>query len=73
MSWFLHLGIHRGTITSRDAESPRPFDTLEECRDHAEVAVAAYRRMGCRVWFCYADSPVTGQRHTLFPSEEYAR
>lgn len=70
MKWTLHIGIHRGTITSRDSENPKQFDSLEECREHATDAFRWYRSMGCQCWFCYAISP-TGERTTLIQGEDY--
>jgi protein tyrosine phosphatase (PTP) superfamily phosphohydrolase (DUF442 family) len=68
--WTLHIGIHRGTITSRDSEQPKKMATLQECIDAAEDAFKWYRSIGCMCWFCYAIGP-GGNRHQLIASEPY--
>lgn len=72
MSWKFHCGIHRGTLTSRDAEMPKSLGTLEACREEADRALRAYRALGCQIWFCYASGP-DGSRVTLLPGAPYAR
>lgn len=47
--WTLHIGIHRGTLTSRDAEQPKQFDSLEECREEAYSAQRQYRAFNAKI------------------------
>jgi len=68
--WSLHIGIHRGTLTSRDSEMPKPMASLQACADAARTAFREYACMGCQCWFCYAVGP-DGQRHTLIESQPY--
>ena len=70
-TWALHIGIHRGTITSRDSELPKPMESLNQCKEEGMKAVADYRSLGCKVWYCYAISP-EGERHTIVQGEDYA-
>lgn len=69
--WTLFLGIHRGTLTSRDSEPPKPLDSLEECEQQGKTALQEYERLGCQCWYCYAISP-TGERHTIVKGQPYA-
>lgn len=48
-TWTLFLGIHRGTLTSRDSEQPRPLPSLEACRAEAESAARAYHARGMQI------------------------
>jgi len=68
--WTLHLGIHRGTITSRDAESPKPLKSLKACRTEASRAEQQYQQIGCQIWFCYAVGP-NDKRVTLIEGVPY--
>jgi len=68
--WHFHFGLHRGTITSRDGETPKEMDSLAECQAAAVKAQQDCRQLGCQVWFCYAMSP-EGERHTLIRGEPY--
>ncbi len=68
--WIFHVGIHLGTITSRDSENPKPMDSLEQCRNAAETARREYASMDCQIWYCYAISP-EGECTTLIESEYY--
>ena len=69
-TWTLFLGIHRGTLTSRDSEQPRTLSSLEACREEAGQAESEYRRMGCQIWFGYATGPA-GERVKLLEGEPY--
>jgi hypothetical protein len=68
--WKFHIGIHRGTLTSRDSENPKELGSLEECQKAAQDALRDYTRLGCYIWFCYAISP-EGERITLIEGEPY--
>lgn len=52
--WKFCLGIHRGTITSRDAEIPKQLPSLEACYSEAQAALKAYSSIGVKIWYCYA-------------------
>lgn len=69
-SWTLHLGIHRGTLTSQVAEQPKEFSTLDACRSEAAIAFRQYRALGCKIWFGYAIGP-DGEHVSLLCSEPY--
>lgn len=68
--WKFHVGIHRGTLTSRDSEEPVDADSLEQCREWARKAQLNYASLGCQIWFCYAVSP-EGERTTLIEGAPY--
>lgn len=69
--WKLSIGIHRGTLMSRDSEDPKTRKSLKECFDEAIEAFKWYSRLGCQCWFCYALSP-KGERITLIESQPYS-
>lgn len=69
-SWTLHIGIHRGTLMSRDIESPRQVSSLTKAREIAMRLFRDYARRGCHCWFCYAESP-TGIKIDLIESQPY--
>ena len=54
--WKLIVGIHRGTITSRDC-SDSYHDTLDECRERFLKDKNYYSRMCCQIWFATAHGP----------------
>lgn len=54
--WKLVIGIHRGTIMSRDA-SDSYHDSLEQCREVFEIEKRHYESMGCQIWFATAHGP----------------
>jgi hypothetical protein len=68
--WMFHVGIHRGTLTSRDGEPPKEAKSLEQCQEWAREALLGYASLGCQIWYCYAMSP-TLERITLIPGEPY--
>jgi hypothetical protein len=70
LGWMFHIGIHRGTLTSRDAEPPKEIESLEKCQRLAHDSEREYASFGCKIWYCYAVSP-EGQRHTLIEGEPY--
>jgi hypothetical protein len=69
--WKFHVGIHRGTMTSRDMEQPKELDSLYECTKAAHSALLGHASMGCYIWFCYAISP-EGERITLIEGAPYS-
>jgi hypothetical protein len=68
--WKFQIGIHRGTLTSRDSGADQEFDSLAECHAEAGKAKANYAGMGYQIWFCRAVGP-NGEKHTLLPSQPY--
>jgi hypothetical protein len=70
VKWEFHVGIHRGTITSRDSEPPKDADSLEQCQEMAAEAERQYAQLGCQIWYCYAMSP-SGERTTLIEGADY--
>jgi len=61
--WVLRVGIHRGTITSRDSGSEE-CESLEECKRRFQAQQTSYYNIGYVIWFAYAISP-TGERQEL--------
>lgn len=70
VKWEFHVGIHRGTITSRDSEPPKDAESLEQCQEWAREALLGYASLGCHIWYCYAMSP-SGERTTLIEGVDY--
>jgi hypothetical protein len=68
--WMFHVGIHRGTLTSRDSEPPKEAESLAQCREWAHEALLGYASLGCHIWYCYAISPEE-VRHTLIEGVDY--
>jgi len=64
-NWRLSIGVHRGTITSRESEvmsehfddPSKPLTSLEECRETAKKWEQQYRSLGCQIWYGRAISP----------------
>ena len=68
--WSLTIGIHRGTITSRDTEHPKQMDSLEACQKEVNRAELEYARFGCYIWFARAVDP-EGKTYRLHPGTPY--
>lgn len=62
--WTLVIGIHRGTITSRDTEQPKELGSLEECQREVTRAEREYASLGAFIWFATATSPY-GVEHKM--------
>lgn len=55
--WKLTIGIHRGTLMSRDA-SASYHDTLDECRTVFKKEEKHFKEnLGCQIWFATAKGP----------------
>lgn len=67
--WRLHHGIHRGTITSRDATS-QEFDSKEEALAFLQKQKKFYRRIGYKTWFAELDDP-EGKKTYLEGNTDY--
>lgn len=61
--FYLSIGCHRGTLMSRDVDSPRPFDTYEEAYQAYLQAKAFWRSIGYMVWFAEITSPDGTKTH----------
>lgn len=70
LDWELRIGIHRGSLTSRDAEQPKFFSSFSEARDAADKAFKFYESIGCRCWYCFTVGP-DKERIDLIEPEEY--
>ena len=68
--WTLTIGIHRGTLMSRDTEQPKKLNSRKECEDAVRVAERQYAELGCYIWFANAVDP-DGQTHRLHPGTPY--
>jgi hypothetical protein len=55
--WTLTIGIHRGTLMSRDVEQPKEFDTYEEVVAEVNKARKDYASYGYVIWFANVVSP----------------
>ncbi len=68
--WELHIGCHRGTLTSRDSEV-RKHPSLDVCRADVQSAEKFYKSIGYFVWFAYAVGP-EGQKVKLHEGTSYS-
>ena len=64
------MGCHSGTLMSRDAGNPEPYESLDACRDAVAQAERDWARMGYYVWFATATGP-NGEKETLHPGVPY--
>lgn len=67
--WKLNHGIHRGTITSRDATS-QEFDSKEEALASLSKQKKFYRRIGYKIWFAELVDP-EGEKTNLESDTNY--
>lgn len=57
-TWRLHVGIHRGTLMSRDTDNPEGgFESLEAAKKHYLEGKANWGAWGYQCWFAYAFPP----------------
>lgn len=63
-SWRLDLGVHRGTVNSRDYHSTttkfsndEPLESLEDCKETAKQWEDNYRQLGLLIWYGNAIAP----------------
>lgn len=54
--WRLVIGIHDGTLMSRDLGDTTHI-SLEDCRRDVEGAEKDYAKLGCFIWFATAHGP----------------
>lgn len=55
--WTLRIGCHRGTLISRDTDSPRKFDTREEAIQDYQDSRSFWHSIGYQVWFAELIDP----------------
>lgn len=67
--WKLHVGIHQGTLVSRDSKLTE-HDSLEECRESMRKEGSFLTSMGYYIWFAYAFSP-SGKKIILHQGTPY--
>lgn len=68
--WTLSIGIHCGTLTSRESEQPKLLANLEECQKETTRAEKQYAKFGYSIWFADAidpDGKVHRMRYTYTP------
>ena len=53
----LTIGIHCGTITSRDIEEPKQLETMEDCITEVKRAEENYAKWGYVIWFADVITP----------------
>jgi hypothetical protein len=71
--WGISIGIHQGTITSRDTdETSWEHDSFQACQDALTQAIAYLTPRGCYIWFAEAIAP-DGTRHKLTEGAPYQR
>lgn len=68
--WRMTIGIHKGTLMSRDRERPKEKDSLEECLAEVAQAEKWYNSIGYYIWFANAIDP-DGKNHALHPGTPY--
>ena len=70
--YLLSIGIHRGTITSRDVEQPKEVASPEAARAELAKATTEYASFGCQIWFAvlYNDQ---GEATQLVAGAPYSR
>ena len=66
----LTIGIHRGTITSRDVEQPESFESMDDCIKAVAKAKTFYSGIGYKIWFAEVKSP-DGTKTTLERNMNY--
>ena len=77
--WRLSIGIHSGTMMSRDSrshtvkfhDSSAPLESLEDCIECHQAWEANYRGMGYYIWFASAIAPDGTQHSNLVRSVPY--
>ena len=60
----LEIAIHRGTLTSRDVEEPKNFETYDEAVAEYRKGKAFYRSIGYQIWYATITAP-DGAKTTL--------
>lgn len=68
--WTLKIGIHRGTLTSRDHEQPKKFDDREAALAEYYKAKKWYRSIAYQIWYAELVSP-DGEKEMLEQNSYY--
>lgn len=79
MHWKLHIGIHKGTVTSRDSgfhaghfdDHSKPLTSLEEVTICAQQWQENYRQIGYSIWFAHAVAPDGAVIKNILPAIPY--
>ena len=66
----LTIGIHCGTITSRDVEQPESFESMGDCIKAVAIAKTFYSGIGYNIWFANVKKP-DGTTTTLEQNTNY--
>jgi hypothetical protein len=77
--WRLSIGIHSGTIMSRDSgihtvkfdDPTAPLESLADCIECAKAWEANYRSFGYYIWFATAIAPDGAKHDNLVRSVSY--
>lgn len=56
-TWSHHLGIHRGTMMSRDDDERKGYESLEAVQQASDEAFKYFESRGYHCWFSYAYPP----------------
>lgn len=60
--YMLEIGIHNGTLVSRDSEQPKFYDTEDEALSEFYKARTWYRSIGYMIWYAYLTNPDGNKR-----------
>ena len=66
----LTIGIHRGTLTSRDVEQPESFESMDDCIKAVAKVKEWYKNIGYNIWFANVKKP-DGTTTTLEQNTNY--
>lgn len=55
--WTLQIAIHKGTLTSRDIEPTKEFDSQDAAMVDFQDAKKFYRSIGYQIWYAILTSP----------------
>ncbi len=77
MGWKLDVGMHKGTMMSRDTiivdcdDEYKPLETFDDCLRVAKEHQARYAGFGAYLWYAHAIAP-DGTRHlNIIPGRRY--
>jgi hypothetical protein len=66
----LTIGIHRGTLMSRDVEQSESFKSMDDCIKAVAIAKEWYKNIGYNIWFANVKKP-DGTKTTLEQNTNY--